>query len=434
MRILFVSQDLLAGNLVLLLQKEGHEVKLFVEDKCRHDNFVGMVNRIDDWRSELQWVGKEGLIIFDDLGYGRVQDDLRKDGYAVVGGSELGDKLESDRAFGQSIFESVGMKTYPLYDFEDLSQAVEFIKANPEAWVIKQNGDQREFNYVGQFCDGSDTISVLENYMRPPIYPYKVITLQKRILGVEVGVGRYFNGKDWVGPIEMNIEHKNLFPHDLGPATCEMGTVAWYTNNENNKLYQETLARLKSFLQRANFKGDIAVNCIANKKGIYPLEATARFGLPIIHLQTELNISPWGEFLDAIARGKEYDLQYKDGYGVVVSVVVPPFPYHLNDDHPLSIKGARVIFDPAIKDDMHHVHFDELAIEPGNPTDNQYIVSDNRGYLLYVTSSGESVYEAQKEMYRIVNCIHAPKMYYRHDIGERFESRDKQMLADLDLL
>jgi hypothetical protein len=143
---------------------------------------------------------------------------------------------------------------------------------------------------------------------------------------------RYFNGKNWVGPIEINLEHKRFFPGNLGPMTSEMGTLAWYTDNEDEFLFQTILQPFTEFLRSANFRGDFEINCIANADGVYPLEATTRLGTPIIHLQQELHESSWAEFLYAVAKGEDYNLKWKKGYGIVILLAVPPFPYTKNID------------------------------------------------------------------------------------------------------
>ena len=47
--------------------------------------------------------------------------------------------------------------------------------------------------------------------------------MQKYISGVEIAVGAFFNGNDFVYPINVNFEHKKLFPGNIGPSTGEMG-------------------------------------------------------------------------------------------------------------------------------------------------------------------------------------------------------------------
>jgi phosphoribosylamine---glycine ligase len=305
MKILFISNECIAGNLAILLKKEGHEVKLFIKNKHDRQNFDNLVEKTNSWKKELNWVGKEGLIIFDDVGYGKIQDSLRKNGYKVFGGCELGDKLEKDREFGQKIFKEYGLKTVELKDFNDIEDAVVFIKNNPKKWVIKSNDHCSKFlTYIGEYECGKDSISVLKNYFNNKHIDREKITLHERIEGVEMGVGRYFNGSDWVGPIEINFEHTKMFPDDVGPVTSEMGTLAWYDDDEKNKIFIEVLNKIKPYLQKINFRGDFEINCIINEKGCFPIEATARLGTPIVHLQSELNISPWAEFIYAIANEK----------------------------------------------------------------------------------------------------------------------------------
>ena len=423
MRVLFItSSSIIAGNLAYVMKNEGHDVKLFIDDEDRKEDFENMVPKTDDWQKELNWVGKEeGLIVFDDVGYGKDQDELRAKGYSVFGGNKLSDRLETDRQYAQEIFTECGIKTVPIKNFKDISGAIEFIKRNKDAWVIKQNGSSsKSLNYVAHFDDSRDVVNLLENYQTNLKGEIRTITLQQKIKGVEIGVARYFNGTDWVGPIELNIEHKKFFPGDLGPATSEMGTLAWYDDNENNQLFQEILAKLKPHLQKINYRGAIDINCIVNENGTYPLEATPRFGSPIVYLQTELHKSHWGDFLKAIADGKKYNLRWNKGYGIVVLLTVPPFPYTKKLKE-MSPKGINIYFDPKLRQSefKKHIHFEGVALKEINGR-KQYYISDYQGYVVYVTAIGKTVKSARKKTEDLIKHIYIPKMFYRCDIGSSF--------------
>lgn len=428
-RVLFVSHDLIAGNIAYLLKQEGHQVKIFIQDRDRRGNFENLLEQTPNWRKEIEWVGRDGLIVFDDVGYGAIQDRLRRRGYTVFGGSEFGDKLEMDRSFGQKIFAKYGMQTVPSRTFQKIDQAIAFVKKNPGMWVIKQNGHaSKSLNYVGMLPDGRDVISQLENYKINNARECEPIDLQQRIQGVEIGVARYFNGKDWVGPIEVNIEYKKFFPGNLGPTTSEMGTLAWYDDDDrSNRLFQETLAKLKPYLQEIDFRGDIDINCIVNEKGAFPLEATPRFGSPIVQLHTEFHDSPWGEILAAVARGEDYKIKYRKGYGIVVLLAVPPFPYTRKLPG-VSSQGVDIFFQDGIDPIANeHIHFEEVSAKPVKKGKGLYI-SDYRGYILYVTEMGKTVKAAQEKVYGLVSRIIIPKMFYRDDIGRSFVERDEKLL------
>jgi len=414
--------------MAIRLKKEGHSVRVFVADENQRQNLEGLVEKTDDWKNELDWVGKGGLIIFDTIGYGKEQDDLREKGFSVVGGSAVGDKLENSRQFGQKILSLYGINTVPSVNFCNVEEAIEFVKKNKGPWVIKQNGHvDKTFNYVGHSEDNRDVESVLKSYFKNNQKDCNSIDLQKRIDGIEIGVGRYFNGTDWVGPIEMNVEHKNLCNGGLGPKTYEMGTLMWYDSNENNRFFKELLDKIKPVLIDGNFRGDIDINCIVNEEGIFPLEFTARFGFPALQLQSELHESPWGEFLKAVADGKPYDLKYKSGYGIVVLVAAPPFPYEAVGEKNSSL-GMEVCFtDDFTEEDFSNVHLGEVSLRKEDGRDIYYISSQS-GFVLHVTGSGRTIEEARSATCDRVKKIIIPKMFYRTDIGVKFLEEEKAKL------
>lgn len=429
MNILCISKNLSGGDLFYRLKEEGHRVKVFIKEKGQRQNLEGMIEKINDWKKELKWVGKNGLIIFDGTGYGKIQDELRSQGYSVVGGSYGGERLEDVRQYGQKILSVCGIRSMPSATFNCAKSAIDFLRKNRGPWVLKADGHaQKSFNYVGKLASNEDVINILKNYNRHSRKDCASIELQKKIEGVEIGVGRYFNGTDWAGPIEINVEHKDLFNGGLGPKTFEMGTLMWYDDNEKNKLFQETLAKLKNYLRKVNFRGDIDINCIINKNKVYPLELTARFGFPALQLHCEIHKSPWGKFLKAIADGKSYNLQYKKGYGLAVLVATPPFPYEVRARkyYPMNIS---LLFKNVSQEEMDHIHFEEVSKRKNKERDHFYI-SSKTGFILHVTGTGKTVEEAREKTYGLIKKIIIPKMFYRTDIGLKFIQEDRKKLIE----
>lgn len=426
MRILFISEELVAAELSLVLKNEGNEVKLFIANSNLRGCYEGLVEKTSDWKQELEWVGKNGLVVFDDVGYGKEQDTLRKEGYQVVGGSEMGDRIEEDRAYGQKILAENGITPLDSYNFSDPREAIQFIKEHLEdLWVVKKNGGHiSHLSYVTTLENQEDAIGILEQYAR---FGLKDVNLQKKVSGVEIGIARYFNGNDWVGPIEINVEHKGLMPGNLGPKTPEMGTIMWYDSNEENKLFVRTLSRLKDYLKKINFRGDIDINCFVSHNDIWPLELTARFGTPSTSLQIELHNSRWTDFLLAVATGAPYELDYKKGFGAVVTVAVPPFPYHVDSMSTETSAGFPVVFNPGVgEEEIKHYYFEEVSKD----VSGSYAVSGIRGCVMYVGGFGQTISEAREVAYQRIRKVHVPKMFYRYDIGEQFEREGYQLLKE----
>jgi phosphoribosylamine--glycine ligase len=426
-RILFVSRELITGDLAYKLKQEGYNIKLFIEEKNEKNCLNGLVKKTNDWKEELSWVGKEGLIIFDDVGYGKIQDKLRKEGYLVVGGSGDGDRLELDRIYGQKILKLLGVVNgnFETKNFT-IQSAIEFVKKNKGKWVIKQNDHNTALNYIGNIEDGSDVVSMLESY-KNSFGDLHNISLQRKVGGIEIAIGRFFNGINWAGPSVINFEHKHLCNGDIGPLGGETGTLMWYEKDENNKLFQRTLAKIKPQLQKSNYKGYVDINCIVNKNKIYPLEITSRFGSSTIETQCEIQISPWGKFFFALAKGEDFYLDYKKEYAINVALTVPPFPY-ITSDKNIVHSGVNIFFKKDMsKKDFSHICFEGVTVKKIKGKDNYY-TAGNCGYVLYVTGCGNTVKKAREKVYSIINKIIIPKMFYRTDIGLRFIKKDQKLL------
>jgi phosphoribosylamine--glycine ligase len=85
-----------------------------------------------------------------------------------------------------------------------------------------------------------------------------------QVRGVEGAMGAFFNGTNFMEPINVNFEHKLLFPGDIGPATGEMGTCMYWSGP--NRIFRSTLGKLESKLAEEADIGYIDVNCIVNGK------------------------------------------------------------------------------------------------------------------------------------------------------------------------
>ena len=420
MRVLFLTEDFSGASLCARLAKEGHEVRAHIGNQAYAKTLDGWVEKVATLETGLGWVGKSGLVVCDDNGFGSLQDRLRSEGFSVVGGCTGGDRLEDDREHAQKVFASYGLKSIPTHTFGTAIQAAEFVEQNGGEWVVKHNGHADKIScYVGRLSDGRDVIDLLRNASRHEGGKPSRYALQKRVHGIEIGVARYFNGTDWVGPIELNIEHKKFFPGDLGPKTAEMGTLLWYTADENNRLFREVLAPLKPYLREIGFRGDFDINCMVNEEGAWPMEATTRFGYPAVQAQMALHEKSWGEFLKAIADGKSCDLQWKEGYAVVVLVAVPPFPFCPKScDCSIDPGGLAIHFrEPPSSEDWSHIHFEGVAREMDSAGKECYRLADHTGYVMHVTGQGPSVEAARDAAYRRIENIVIPRMYYRADIG-----------------
>jgi phosphoribosylamine---glycine ligase len=414
---LFVSLDALISDIAWIVTKEGHNVKYYID--CLEDQDVsdGFVPKTKDWKKEIDWAD---IIVFDDvLGQGKLAQELRARGKLVIGGTEYTDMLEDDRSFGQEELKKAGVSIISYQSFESFDDAIAYVKLNPGKYVIKPSGEAQNIKrllFVGEEEDGNDVIQILEAYKKIYSNKIKVFQLQRRMTGVEIAVGAFFNGNQFVYPININFEQKKLFPGDIGPSTGEMGTSMYWSSS--NRIFNTTLKKMEGRLRDEKYVGYIDINCIVNSNGIYPLEFTARFGYPTISIQQEGILMPMGEFLYNLASGELKEFKAKRGFQVGVRIIVSPYPFNDEEAFNACSKDAVIFFK---KQNLEGVHIEDVKI-----VDGQWVVAGTSGVVLIVVGTGQTMKQAQNKVYSRIANIRIPNMYYRKDIGDRwFEDCDK---------
>jgi phosphoribosylamine--glycine ligase len=430
MRFLGVTETCDLGSLYMRLLADGHEVRVFIEDEGAQGTMAGLVPRTEDWRAELDWVGREGIILFEAVseGYGALQDALRRDGYQVIGGSVFGDRLENDRAYAQEVLAGLGMNIAAVHAFADPACGDAFLAAHPGRYVLKFSGPDfaSHDNYVGQRSDGADVRAVLGGRFRARGGAAADYILMDHVEGVEMGVGAYFDGEDFLTPACLDWEHKRFFAGDMGELTGEMGTVATY--DRSRKFFELTLARVAPLLREHGHVGYVNLNTIVNSAGIWPLEFTCRFGYPGFAILEPLQETPWGELFARMARRSGRGIGVRPGFSVGIVLTTPPFPYTRKQvGEPV---GLPVLFDgPLDAGERRHLHYGEVGLDG-----EQLVTSGLYGWTMVVTGTGDSVAAARAEAYGRAGRVSAPNLRYRLDIGERLVAGDYEAVRALGLL
>jgi len=415
-KFLFVSEDALISDIAWQVVKEGHDAKYYIGCPDDKESANGFVPKVDDWKKEVDWAD---IIVFDDvLGFGAKADKLRKAGKKVVGGTPYTDRLEDERSFGQDELKRHGVSIIPYQEFKNFDEAIAYVHQHPDEYVIKPSGETQNIKgmlFVGMEKDGADVIRILDAYKR--VWKKNVVVqLQRKVAGVEVAVGAFFNGKKFIYPINVNFEHKKLFPGNIGPSTGEMGTSMFWS--APNRIFNQTLKKMEATLAQEGYIGYIDLNCIVNSAGIYPLEFTSRFGYPTISIQQEGISMPISEFLFKLASGDDFEFKTKKGFQIGIRIVVPPFPFSDKRMFDIYSKDAVIVFKTK---NLEGVHIEDVKLE-----NEQWMVTGSSGVSLIIVGTGLTMKQTIEQTYSRVKNILIPNMYYRTDIGERwFEDSDK---------
>jgi phosphoribosylamine--glycine ligase len=432
MNVLFLSNEGLGYVLGWQMIQEGHDVKMYIKNPEHRKGGNGFVPKVADWKIELEWAD---YVICDDTGWGKTLDAIRQMGIPVVGGTTLSDAMEEDRETGQKMFEALGMEILPSKQFKKIPEAIKFVSENPGKYVTKVSGKAQEdktLTYVGQMDDGSDIGPILSHMASRKGMAIDSVQVQLCVSGVEIALGGFFNGEEFLDPVFVNFEHKKLMgsrteQSGIGPATGEMGTVGIW-KDKGFKLYNETLDLFVPVLKKTGYRGYFDINCILEfdpmAEGYYrirPLEDTCRFGWPTIPMQIEtMKINDLGELFYGIARGTNSDFKVSFPYSVCVVIGVPPLPYKHKELADQFSEDMPVLFrNPNLMD----------GIYPGDVycIDDQWFVTGDMGYPIVCAAGGDDIPEAQMKVYEKVHNVVIANRMYREDIGDLVPEKIQQI-------
>ena len=418
MKILIISKAGDGFGIAQKLKAEGHDVRIWVEEKGFDTVGAGIVNQVSNWQpSASEWAD---LVISDMVGFGKLAKRL--EGFKVphLGFNQIGDMMELDRGKQMQMFRRFSVPIPETQEFSNPEQAKSILDdwRNP-GYVIKPNGN----------LDTGKTMMARD----PDIYEWSLdqfsgdqgLIVQEIEEGVEISTEGWFDGQEWLTPFNHTIEYKRFFPGKVGTNTGSMGNVVWPVTNPRKDRFVDNLKRLTPFLRAAKYKGPLDINTIANPSGIWALEVTSRLGYDAIEALYE-TLSPKNltEILFTLAKsppGKAHEkinIPMRKGFGVAVRLTVPPYPFNKADK---DLAGMPVV---GIPRDLNHVYATDLFFNRG-----QFKWSASDGVLAKVAGFGKTIDQARKNAYSVADKVDTQGLQFRVDIGESAEADINKLKA-----
>lgn len=417
MRVLFIDPQGAALDTAMRAQADGHKVKLFIR-QTEKTKYIGrgLVDVIDDYKPFMNW--PDLIIHSDNTRYLREFDTLRAFGVPIIGASVETAAWELDRDEGQRVLREHGIKVPPVREFNDYDEAIAYVKKEMRRFVSKPSGDaDKALSYVAKTPE--DMVYMLERWKKLSKLKGAFI-LQDFIAGTEMAVG------GWIGPHGFNVgwcenwEFKKLMDGDKGVATGEQGTVVRYV--KRSKLARMVLAPMEETLIKKGYVGYVDVNCIIDDAGQpWPLEFTMRPGWPTFNIQQALHDGDSIQWLYDLSQGTDARSFRLDEIAVGVVLSVPDYPYsHLTRKE---VIGTPIYgLTPGL---LKSTHFCEMMRGHAPICRNGQIGTEPvpvtaGDYVLVMSATGETVYEAKQRVYRRLNRLTVPNSpMWRTDIGDR---------------
>lgn len=380
-----------------------------VVPKDDEDNFEclelvgnGIVNKIEWdelWKNRKEY--QDWLWIWDGNFSPELNEQLRKEGFSVFGGSQLQYDMENDRKFGMDIVKKAGLETLPYEEFSSPEEGIEYLESNPDkAYVFKpDSGSGCYTTYVPDNEDDAAANEELRRYMTALDDDGTTYILQERIRGIEHNVEVWVkDGKAFFAFAD--LECKRKLNKDEGEMVGCSQDIA-FTIPLDAKVLENTIYKVLALIP--GYEGFFDMNIISKDRKDYFIEFCARWGYNSHpNLIWNLAISPLTTILSDFMAGDIDDFyrHFRYGFGASVTLYIDHEKKGLPFEKESDIIG-------------HFYHFDSRRDEEGN-----YSLCGYGNEVGVVCAHGFTIKEAAKEALRIADKIHYPMHAMRTDLGE----------------
>ncbi len=410
-----ISKD---GDFLSLLYRMAladHDVMAYLENGSKmYDGILHKVHDINEMGIE-----KDDMVIFDMVGGGKGADNLKDQGIHVVGGGLLNDELELYRRFGMEFMEDHGIKVPTYTTHFTLEDCIALVEETQKRYVFKPDGNQStDLTYVSS---GPENMLAMLPYLFSKLDEGTLIVMQEFVEGIEMSTEAWFNGDEFMFPLNSTMEEKKFMVGDLGPNTgCAGNVVWWWDDAMSRRLHDLLFKNMVKELREARYMGPLDINCIWTPEGPYGLEFTTRFGYDAIQASSRLIDMELGEFLYKMAQTNVIPIT-SEKYAMAVRVSVPPYP---NDG---DVPAVPIFVPVDIEDNIYlsDVRVDAPTLDPDV---SEYQCAGTDGYVLCVADTGNQLSRLQERVYSLIDQLEIPSKQYRIDVGNRVAS-DRQRLT-----
>ena len=349
------------------------------------------------------------IVGMDDPLVGGLVDELNAAGLRAFGPRKNAAILEGSKAFSKDLMKKYNIPTAAYENFDTPEAALAYLETADFPIVLKADGLALGKGVLiclnlQEAKDGVKSIMLDKQFGSAG----NRLVIEEFMTGREVSVLSFVDGKT-IKTMTSAQDHKRAGDGDTGLNTGGMGTFSpspFYTKEVDEfcrkYIYQPTVDAMAA--EGREFKGIIFFGLMLTEKGPRVLEYNARFGDPEAQVVLPRMKNDIIEVMEACIDGRldEIDLQFEDNAAVCVVLASEGYPVKYEKGYPITIPQA-------VED---HVYVAGAARRDG-------VLVTNGGRVLGATAVAETLPEAIRDAYDMVETIHFDNAFYRHDIGKR---------------
>lgn len=363
-------------------------------------NHEALIQFAKDNHIELTIIGPEGPLV------NGIVDRFIEAGLAVFGPRQYAAIIEGSKAFAKDLMKRYSIPTAAYETFTSYEDAKAYITKIGAPIVIKADGLAAGKGVVVAMTDEEAQLAIESMLVEGKFgSASNKVVIEEYLEGEEFSLMAFVNGEN-VYPMVIAQDHKRAFDGDKGPNTGGMGAYSPVPQipNEVVQTAVETILNptAKGLVKdETPFTGILYAGLILTKNGPKVIEFNARFGDPETQVVLSRLKSDLVQVIQDILADKQPVITWSKEAVVGVVVAANGYPEAYEKGHPIfglnEIKEANVF-------------------HAGTAKVGEQFVTDG-GRVLLVSSSGETIKQAQQKVYEEIIHIGTDQLFYRKDIA-----------------
>ncbi|MBO0482550.1 phosphoribosylamine--glycine ligase [Candidatus Enterococcus courvalinii] len=372
---------------VAIADTDHEALILFAREKCISWTFVG---------PEIPLLN--GIV--DDF----VAADLK-----IFGPTKRAALIEGSKSFAKQLMRECQIPTAESQTFDDYEMAIAYIREKGAPIVVKADGLAAGKGVVVAMTIG-EAIQAAKDMLKSHRFGESgnQIVVEEFLAGEEFSLLAFVRGTE-VYPMVISQDHKRAYDLDKGPNTGGMGAYSPVPQISQGMVDEAIEMILKPAAQGMveqgrSFTGILYAGLIATVDGPKVIEFNARFGDPETQVVLPRLVNDFAQVIDDLLGNRSIELEWsQDEFHVGVVVAAEGYPATYETEMML----------PDFSDEPHvQVYYAGVAEKEGR-------LVGNGGRVYLVEAKAETLEQAQKLIYEVLERKDTTKTFYRHDIGNK---------------
>ncbi|WP_341661681.1 phosphoribosylamine--glycine ligase [Vibrio sp.] len=395
------------GNAGTALEPKLENVNIKVE------SISELVSFAQEKNIELTIVGPEGPLVIG------VVDAFREAGLPIFGPTQAAAQLEGSKAFTKDFLARHNIPTAAYANFTEIEPALAYVRQQGAPIVVKADGLA-----AGKGVIIAMTLKEAEDAIQDMLAGNAFgdagsrVVIEEFLDGEEASFIVMVDGKN-VLPMATSQDHKRVGEKDTGPNTGGMGAYSpapVVTPEIHERIMHEVIYPTVRGMEAEGhpYTGFLYAGLMIDKAGTSKvIEYNCRFGDPetqpiMMRMESDL-VELCLMAIDEKLNQAESKWDPRASIGIVLAAGGYPLEYAKGDV--ISLPNSPLT--------------DQKIFHAGTARNDAGEVVTNGGRVLCAVALGDSVSQAQKQAYELVETISWKGMFYRNDIGYRAIEREK---------